>query len=134
MPKKEKDELITGKIAAIVTERNAVINRGSLNGVEKEMKFRVVLDLGTISDPDNPDRKLGELAFTKARLIVTNVYHRMSYCSMQVNKSDLPQSMVSHLVNPFFAKPKVESPMLDEDDWRVRVGDEIRQIVPDDEE
>ena len=130
MPK--KDEPISGKIADIVTKRNAVINRGSQDGVEKGMRFRVLLSVGTITDPDDPDRKLGGLTFTKANIKVTAVYRSMSYCAIEAKTSKPLNSIFPSLS---FTYPDVDGPLLtDPEDWHLRRGDKIKQIIPADKE
>ena len=120
MPKNA--EPIKGKIARIITKKNVVINRGSRDGVENGMRFIVRLRTGTIIDPDDPANMLGELSFTKANLSVTTVYDGMSYCTIETTGLSLSGLSI-------IGYPNVEDPMFDTDDWLLRRGDEIEQIV-----
>lgn len=67
-------EHITGKVAAVLSERRLVINRGSEHGVEPGMRFRV-LEALDITDPDTGER-LGELPREVVRVAVIDVAPR----------------------------------------------------------
>lgn len=116
------DEPIRGKIAQIVTHTNAVINRGSRHGVKKDMRFIVRLHTGTIVDPDDPNNTLDELSFTKARLKVTTVFDGMSYCTIESTGLSFPSL-------PLVDHPAVEQPLFSHEDWCLRMGDVIEEIV-----
>lgn len=116
------DEPIRGKIAEIVTDRNVVINRGSQDGIESGMRFQVRLNIGIITDPEDPTNTLGELSFTKARLKVTTVYDRMSYCQIESRG-------LKFAGEALFGYPDVDSPLINgKEDWVVRRGDKIEEI------
>ena len=133
MPENER-EPIEGKIVSIVTDRNVFINRGAQDGVTKGMWFAVHLPLGRIEDPDDPTNTLDGVAFTKAKLKVSTVYDRMSYCAIESTRR------VSPLWNfePLVGKPEYpdvgEIPSLSQGDWKLRKGDPIQEIVSDGEE
>lgn len=67
------DELITGKVAKIITTSVLAINRGSDHGVKRGMTFRI-LDPATeeIIDPDSGE-PIGPIKRTKVRVWVTEV-------------------------------------------------------------
>ena len=131
MPENHKP--IIGKIAKILSERNVVINRGSKDEVKRGMRFRVRLNVGTITDPDDATSTLGGLSFTKGRINVISVYDRMSYCAIE------PNTIVESLnkgLGAFMKYPGVdvdEPLVITEKDWRLRKGDEVKEIVPPDE-
>lgn len=118
----QNDSPIRGKIAKIITNQNVVINRGARHGVETGMRFIVRLSTGTIIDPDDPNNTLSELSFTKAKLNVTSVFDGMSYCTIESSGFSLP-------ILPFGKYPKVESPTFSQEDWLLRRGDVIEEII-----
>lgn len=67
-------ERITGKVAAVLSARRLVINRGSEHGVEPGMRFRVLEELN-VTDPDTGER-LGELPREVVRVAVIDVEPR----------------------------------------------------------
>ena len=68
---------IEGKVAAIVNERDLVINRGSGAGVEEGMKFKVVEAELAIKDPDTGEA-LGTFDREKIRVRIVEVHPKYS--------------------------------------------------------
>lgn len=68
---------ITGKVAAILNERELIINRGAEAGVKEGMKFRIVEPQVTIKDPDTGEA-LGTLAHEKIRVGIVEVQPKFS--------------------------------------------------------
>lgn len=66
-----------GKVAAILNERELVINLGSANGVEEGMKFKVIEPERRILDPDTQEL-LGTFDREKVRVKVVEVNPRYS--------------------------------------------------------
>ena len=64
-------EPLEGKIAQILNDRELVINRGSKDGVESGMKFKIVENL-IILDPDT-DAQLGSIERENIRVKVIDV-------------------------------------------------------------
>ena len=64
-------EPLEGKVAQILNDREVVINRGSKDGVETGMKFKIVESL-TILDPDT-DEELGSIERENIRVKVIDV-------------------------------------------------------------
>jgi hypothetical protein len=63
---------IEGKVAAILNERDLVINKGSEAGVEAGMKFKVIEPSLRITDPDTGE-SLGTLTREKIRVQIVEV-------------------------------------------------------------
>ena len=68
---------IQGKVAAILNERDLVINKGSEAGVKEGMRFKVVEPSLTVTDPDTQE-ELGSISKEKIRVRVTDVQPRFS--------------------------------------------------------
>ena len=64
-----------GKIAAILSRTRVVINRGSLNGVEKGDSFLIYTQIGPFYDPDTKEN-LGTTTELWGRVSVTTVEDR----------------------------------------------------------
>ena len=127
-------EPIKGKIASIATPQNVFINRGEQDGVKRWMLFTVKLRIGRIEDPDDPTNTLEELSFTKAKIQVTTVYDRMSYCTIEGTRNISPLAKeIASITGVVY--PKVHGlPLISESDWHLRQGDEVEEIVPASEE
>ena len=133
MPENERKP-INGKIVSIVTDRNVFINRGTQDGVTKGMRFAVHLTFGTIEDPDDPANILEGVVFTKAKLEVTTVYDRMSYCAIDATRRG-PSLVLNFraLVGEAEYPETADKPSLSQGDWKLRKGDIIQEIVSDGE-
>ncbi len=71
--------LIEGKVAAILNERELVINKGKIMGVKKEMIFGVLETREGIQDPDTGE-VLGSVESVKIRVKVVDVQPKLSVC------------------------------------------------------
>ena len=123
---------IEGKIASIVTIKHVVINRGTKDGVKEGMRFSVRLNIGTIEDPDDPSNIMEDLSFEKAKIRVTTVYDRMSYCVIRGTPINPFASMLG--VGEQAYPPIGDMELISEADWRLRRGDHIEEITEGDEE
>lgn len=121
---------VEGKIVSIVTISNVLINRGTKDGVTEGMLFSVRLSIGRIEDPDDPSNFMEHLSFEKAKIRVTTVYDRMSYCAV-----------LGTSVNPFAAvlgkretvyPPIGDVELISATDWKLRRGDSVKEITDDD--
>ena len=129
----QNDEPIKGKIASIVTPQNVVINRGAQDGVKAKMLFAVKLKIGRIEDPDDPTNILEELSFTKAKIKVTSVYDRMSYCAIEGTRQVSPLAKQIAAVAGFEYPAVVGASLVSKKDWHLSRGDEVEEIFPADE-
>jgi hypothetical protein len=70
--------VIEGKVAAILNERQLVINRGTDHGVVEDMEFGVFESHATtVTDPDD-DQSLGEVHAEKIRVQIISVQAKFS--------------------------------------------------------
>ena len=127
---------IQGKVAAILNERELVINRGEVAGVEEGMKFKVMSHELDIIDPES-NEQLGVFAREKVRVKVVEVYPKYSvastYETYQVTQgSGLPD--ISHLFSPRRSVTRVRTlradnaaflEPLDETKSIVKIGDPV---------
>ena len=126
------DRPIRGKIAAIVTERQVVINRGKIHGVTDGMNFAIYIDLGPIRDPDDPENVLDNMMFKKAALKVSQVYDKMSFCSLEgeVSYALSSASVLGTTLGTTITYPNVITPpMIKLEDWGIKVGDVVLEVV-----
>lgn len=72
--------VIRGAVAALVNERELVINRGSTHGVTAGMKFRVLTSNDVeVSDPETGE-SLGNIVRVKVRVQASSVQEKMTIC------------------------------------------------------
>ena len=69
--------LIEGKVATILNTRELTINRGSQDGVEVGMRFKIVEENAAIIDPDT-EEELGTISREKIRVKIVYVQPRFS--------------------------------------------------------
>jgi hypothetical protein len=73
-------EALLGKVAAVLNERELVINIGSRNGVEEDAKFKVLANEPTeIIDPETGEF-LGTLDREKVRVRAVEIQERLTIC------------------------------------------------------
>lgn len=71
---------IEGKVAQVISERDLVINRGRLAGVEPGMKFKILSsEPSEVRDPDT-DELLGVVDLTKVVVEVISVQDNLAVC------------------------------------------------------
>lgn len=68
---------ITGKVAAIINDREVIINRGTETGVEEGAKFKITGPELTVTDPDTGDI-LGDFSREKIRVKIAEVFLKYS--------------------------------------------------------
>ena len=68
---------IEGRVAAILNERELIINRGSDAGVKEGMKFKIMEPELTVKDPDTGD-PLGTFSREKIRVKIAEVQPKYS--------------------------------------------------------
>ncbi len=131
-------ELIKGKIAAIVSQKNIVINRGKKHGVTINMFFDIKLDLPEIIDPDDENNKLTEIYYRKGKLRVTKVYDNMSFTSLVpdiIKTYDALGGTISGWAKTVEKYPDVDvDTRISSDDWTIRKGDEVIQVIEEKKE
>jgi len=68
---------IEGKVAKVLDARALIVNRGSLAGVQPEMRFKVLEEEVDVMDPDN-DIFFGTLEREKVRIKITEAHPMFS--------------------------------------------------------
>jgi hypothetical protein len=115
---------ITAKIAAFVNPRQLIINKGSENGIKVGMTLGIKLVLPDIIDPDNVANILTGIYYTKGKMKVDQVYPKMSFCSLIPEVSYNMNNFITNIQTKVY--PKIgESPILSENDWVIKIGDEV---------
>ncbi len=136
--------MIEGKVARILNSRELVINRGSADGVELDMKFEVLDPNGErVIDPDTHD-VLGSIARPKVRVRIAqleerlavgrtyesrrvNVGGRGSNAYLEITRALTPPEYVTRYVTLKTSESTWES--IDEKESYIKTGDPVRQIV-----
>ena len=121
-------EPITGKVAAVLSARRLVINRGADHGVEHGMRFRV-LESVNITDPDTGER-LGELPREVARVEVIDAQPRyaVAHTYETYASSPSPASALSSLVSALNVVRELRTP---DQASRENISDKQRFAVVD---
>ena len=112
------NEEIIGKVAAILSDKDVVINIGKTDGVTVGMVFGIKLTIPDIVDPDDDKNVLSGFFYTKAKIKIESVSERMSFASIQpkrtISTSLLPSNWPSSTT---FEYPAIASKKLvNEDD------------------
>ena len=136
---------ISGKVARILDRREVVINKGSADGVEIGMIFKILsMKDSVITDPDTGE-PLGAVGREKTRVKVTELQPNLSVASTfrshHVNVGGSEAALFNY--HRLFDPPKWETCRetlkvdelaikdLDGEDAIVRVGDEVVQDLSD---
>jgi len=132
--------LIEGKVAAILNERELVINKGKISGVKKDMIFGVLETKEGIKDPDTGE-VLGSVEGVKIKVKVVEVQPKLSVCrtyeTFQVNIGGTGKPFFPAIFEPppkwvtrvkTLKSQDAEFKDLDETGSFVRIGDKIRQL------
>lgn len=97
---KTQSALIEGKVATILNTRELTINRGSLDGVEASMRFKIVDENAAVIDPGTKE-ELGTISREKIRVKVFDAQPRFSiastYETYQIEERIPNQSLVTPL-------------------------------------
>jgi hypothetical protein len=131
-------QLLEGKVASVLNERELVINVGERDGVRRGMRFAVLAGATEIPDPDTGE-SLGTIDRTKVRVQAVHVQERLSICQTYelravggglhpAGMSNLEQLFGPRQDLPRTLKAKEYLPPLDEAESYVKVGDRVRRI------
>ena len=135
---------IEGKVAALLNERELVINKGETTGVKKDMIFGVLETREGIKDPDTGE-VLGSVESVKIRVKVVDVQPKLSVCrtfeTYQVNIGGTGIDWGKSILGPFAEPPpkwvtKVTTLKSEDAEFKdlgntgscIRVGDKVRQL------
>lgn len=132
-------EPLKGKIAQILNDRELVINRGTKDGIEMGMKFKIVENL-TILDPDT-DEELGSIERENIRVKVIDVQPAFAIAhTYQTYRTTGTLNLLSRSLGQMTASSvtKVRTIRSSEDDSRVdaklvRIGDKVVQVDENEE-
>ena len=135
--------LLSGKVAAILNERELVINIGAGSGVRLGIKFKVLSDQPTdIYDPDTKE-KIGVLDREKVRVKVVDVQENLSVCRTYKTYSaggsplflfrDLVGEPARRIPETLKAKDSSYIPPLSEEESYVKITDRVIQITDADD-
>lgn len=132
--------IIEGKVAAILNDRELVINKGKNSGVKPDMLFGILQTTEGIKDPDTGE-VLGSVESVKIRVKVVDVQPKLSVCrtyeTYQVNIGGTGKSLFQTIFEP---PPKwitrVKTLKLEDAEFKglgvtgsfVRIGDKVRQL------
>jgi hypothetical protein len=135
---KQETQLITGKVAGVINERELTINIGSDQGVYKGMTFKVLSDKPLeVSDPDS-GKLLGEVDREKVRVTASEVHPKFSICRTYRTRTvgggifaltrltDPPREVAETLR----ADDSAYYPPLSEEESFVKKGDRVIEIKP----
>lgn len=136
--------MIEGKVAGVLNERELVINIGSLQGVKRGMKFKVLASEPlVIYDPETGE-KLGMLDREKVRVAAVEVHKRFSICRTYRTRKVGGNSLYAATLLKQLAPPREEPetlkaydsaypPPLSEAESYVKRGDRVVQIEEDED-
>lgn len=136
--------VIEGKVAAILNERELVINKGKISNVKKDMIFGVLEIKEGIKDPDTGEI-LGSVESVKIKAKVVDVQPKLSVCrtfeTYQTNIGGTGPDMIKSLLGPLAEPPpkwvtKVQTLKSEDAEFKdlgetgsfVRVGDKVCQL------
>jgi hypothetical protein len=127
-------EPITGSVAALINERELVINRGEDQGVTKGMRFRVLTSNDVeVMDPETGE-SLGNIVRIKVRVEATQVWEKMAICrTYETVRTGLfnalaPYSNITQ-VRTLKAGDEGFLPPISEGESYIKVGDPVEEIT-----
>ncbi len=131
------EDLLQGKVAKVLTEREIVINIGSARGVKKGMRFAILAATPEeITDPDTGE-KLDVVDRTKVLVEATEVRSKITICSTfrTTTISGGAFGLLGNIMAP--SREVVETlrtedsslplPLSPEESY-VKIGDRVRQV------
>ena len=129
-------ELIRGQVAAILNERELVINRGSDHGVTHGMKFRVLTKEDVVVEDPETRKPLGQIVRVKVRVQADAVQERMTICRTYETLRRAGLSALSvfreQVAEAQYRTLKVGDegflPPISEKESYIRIGDPVEEI------
>ena len=132
-------EPIRGKVARVLNAREVALNRGSEDGVEVGMVFKILSAKGSdIKDPDTGE-SIGSVDIEKTSVKVTTVQERVSVASTFRTRKVNVGGGLGLINNALFAPPRWEDRVenlktkesafedLNEEDSLIKTGDQVVQ-------
>jgi hypothetical protein len=137
-PKDPEQTPIKGAVAALLNERELVINRGSVHGVTRGMKFRVLTAEDVqVTDPES-GVPLGNIVRAKVRVEASAVQELMTICRTYETVGGGLASFSGVSAALGLGEPIVRTlktgdqgflPPISERESYVKVGDRVEQIL-----
>jgi hypothetical protein len=136
-PEQEPRDVVKGKVAAVLSERELAINVGSTGGVKVGMRFKILADAAQVCDPDT-NEVLGTVIREKVRVEAVKVLERMSICrtykaTASANIDAALASYIRAMNAEHPEKLKAEGSAylssLSEEESYVKRGDEVVQLT-----
>ncbi len=126
---------IRGAVAALVNERELVINRGAQHGVVRGMKFRVLTQNDVeVIDPETGE-SLGNISRVKVRVEASAIQDNMTICRTYETIRGGLGAMAAfqrQLNDPVYRTLKTNDsgflPPISEADSYIQIGDPVEQI------
>lgn len=82
------DDLIRGKVAQVVSDREVILNKGQNDGIREGMYFHLLeRESVDITDPDNPDNVLGTVRKVKLAVEAVEVTERLTLARTFLTRS-----------------------------------------------
>ena len=97
-------DIINGKVAALIDDTTLVLNVGFQEGVQEGMSFVIFAEYQEILDPDSGE-PLGKWEMVKAQVVVDHVQERMcTVRSALVSEKDRPGTLSAMMVQHSFGQ------------------------------
>jgi len=120
------DKELIGKIIALASNIQVIINIGKRDGVEEGMIFGIKLILPEIVDPDDKSNILSGIFFEKGEIKIVRVFERMSFASIIPKKAYSTPVLSDQFFAQKYEYPKLSGQIiLSEDQWHIKKGDEV---------
>jgi hypothetical protein len=125
---------ITGSVAALINERELVINRGAEHGVTSGMRFRVLTSNDVeVTDPETGE-SLGNIVRVKVRVEASQVRDKMTICrTYETIRSGIFSGIEGFANVTTYRTLKAGDegflPPISENDSYVKVGDPVEEIT-----
>ena len=130
-------QIIQGSVARILNERELVINRGTEQGIQDGMKFRILEDTYHIIDPET-NEPLGSMTREKIRVKIVDVQPKFSVGrTYETFPARAPSHFLGLLQTPSVRKIRtINAPVggtepFDDSVGYVKIGDKAIQIPED---
>ena len=129
-----KANVIEGRVARILNERELIINLGIEQGIQDGMKFSIMEETGNILDPETRE-SLGSLTREKIRVKIVDVRPKLSVGrTYETFSAHAPGSLLGLLQTPTVRKIQTinvagsETAPFSDSVGYVKVGDKVVQI------
>lgn len=119
-----------GKVAKILSSTQVVLNFGKDKGATVGSRYRIVLTID-INDPDNPDKLLDRITFTKGTVEVTQVFSSVSVArppEQRVRVTPKPALSFENFLTPQVVQEKTVRNDLNVARTQVSISSDEREI------